>query len=112
MSRLNLDHQLYLIIKRHRLGAFSIERDVTSMNRAETIKAVAADPADVAAVIEFNAVEGTSRDATSDLAKEIADRAGDDCHPISAALYEFISDHAGIDCAHGLRVFDPNFAAA
>lgn len=109
---INLDSQFYVIFKRHRLGAYAVERDVANMNRADTIKEIAGDPQDVMAVIEFNAVEGTSRDATSDLAKDIADRAGDDGHPISPALRDLIETHAGCEHVRGLRVFDKTFAAA
>jgi len=109
---LNLDHQMYLIIKRHRLGAYSMERDVANMGRAKTIEDVASDPADLAAIIEFNAVEHTSRDATSDIMAEIASRAADSGQPISQALWDLISDTCGIDYAIGLKIADRTFAAA
>ncbi len=108
---MNLDHQLYIIMKRHKLGFFSVERDIADMGRARTIEALVAEPNDIAAVIEFNAVEHSSRDATSDLAAEIADRAGSDGHPISPELHEFISYFAGADYAQGLRIYDRSFAA-
>lgn len=110
-GKINLDHQLYIIVKRHKLGFYSVERDVADMRRARTIEAIIGDPDDVASVIEFNAVEGISRDATSDIMAEIAQKAGDDGHPISPELYELISDHAGADYSAGLRTYDRSFAA-
>ena len=36
---MNLDHQLYAIFRRHRLGTFMVERNVSDMGRAATIEA-------------------------------------------------------------------------
>ena len=108
---MTLDHQLYLIMKRHKLGFYSIERDVADMSRSKTIEAIVSDPSDIAAVIEFNAVEHSSRDATSDLAIEIADRTVDIGLPVSTALRDFIEAAAGLEWVRNLPVADLTFTA-
>jgi hypothetical protein len=69
---------------------------------------------DVERVIAFNPAEAWSRDATEDIAIEIARRIGraTACEPIARALRDFIETHAGADYARGLAVEDRTFNAA
>ncbi len=106
----------YLIVRRHKLGWFFLERDVAATNRHDTINEIVGDPTDVSMVIELeaeaNGEGGRWRDATSDLMAEIADRAASDGESISTELRDLIQTHAGMDHARGLRVHDRSFAAA
>lgn len=69
---LNLDRQLYLVITDHKSGAYIPEQNLCEMDRARVIKDIAeAQFTDVVAVIEFNPIERTSRDVTSDIMSEV-----------------------------------------
>ena len=109
------DATLHMIIARHRAGAFSAERDVDDLGLETTIADIMAGQiADVERVIAFNPAEAWSRDATEDIAIEIARRIGraKAGEPIAPALRDFIETHAGADFAHGLTVEERTFDAA
>jgi hypothetical protein len=104
-----------MIIARHRAGAFAAERDVDDLGLESTIADImAGQVADVERVIAFNPAEAWSRDATEDIAIEIARRIGraKSCEPIAPALRDFIETHAGLDFARGLAVDERTFDAA
>ena len=102
---------LHMIIARHRNGAFAAERDVGDLSRESTIAdIVAGQVEDVERVIAFNPAEPWSRDATEDIAIEIAHRTARD--PIQPALRDFIETNAGPDFARGLAVTKRAFSAA
>ena len=109
------DATLHMIIARHRAGAFSAERDVDDLGLETTIADIMAGQiADVERVIAFNPAEAWSRDATEDIAIEIARRIGRARagEPIAPALRDFIETHAGADYARGLAVDERTFSAA
>jgi hypothetical protein len=69
---INLDRQFYLVITDHKSGAYVPEQNVWEMDRAKVIKDIREGQYDdVVAVIEFNPVEHTSRDATSDILSSV-----------------------------------------
>jgi hypothetical protein len=108
-----LDLTLHMIIARHRNGAFAAERDVGDLGLESTIADIMAGQVeDVERVIAFNPTEAWSRDATEDIAIEIAHRVGQTTGPIQPALRDFIETHAGPDFARGLAVVERVFTAA
>jgi len=107
-----LDVTLYMIIARHRNGAFAAERSVSDLGLESTIGDImSGEVEDVERVIAFNPAEAWSRDATEDIAIEIARRIGP-AGPIHPALRDFIETHAGPDHARGLAVIERVFTAA
>jgi hypothetical protein len=106
-----LDATLHMIIARNGRAAFAAERNVSDLGLESTIADIMAGQVeDVERVIAFNPAEAWSRDATEDIAIEIANRIGHD--PIAPALRDFIETHAGLDYTRGLRVTERAFTAA
>jgi hypothetical protein len=68
---MNLDRQSFLIFEADRAGNIWIaEREWADMDKQTTLEDVASGQfSDLVSVIEFNAVEHTSRDVTEDFAK-------------------------------------------
>ena len=105
------DTTLHMIIARHRRGAYAAERDVGDLGREATIADIMnGQVEDVERVLAFNPAECWSRDATEDIAIEIANRIGNG--PIRAAVRDFIEAHAGLEYTRGLLVAEPTFSAA
>jgi len=100
-----------MIIARHSRGAYAAERDVADLGLEQTIADIMNGQVDdIERIIAFNPAECWSRDATEDIAIEIANRLGQ--RPIRPALRDFIEAHAGLDYTRGLAVADRTFSAA
>ena len=71
---MNLDRSFFAILCRNARADFLAERSLAdTTSRAETIADILnGQVEDVQRVIEFNPVEGTARDASEDIAREIA----------------------------------------
>ena len=105
------DATLHMIIARHRRGAYAAERDVGDLSLEATIAdIISGQVEDVERVIAFNPAECWSRDATEDIAIEIANRVGRES--VRAAVRDFIETHAGLDYARGLELAERTFDAA
>lgn len=87
-----------------KLGAAWVERDVNETDRATTIRDLIGMQIDrPLAVIEMNPDEGTSRDVSEDIAREIADWSSSKGEPLHPRLIDFIHDNAGGAWARGLK---------
>jgi hypothetical protein len=105
------DATLHMVIARHRQGAYAAERDVDDLGLEATIADIMSGQVeDVERIIAFNPAECWSRDATEDIAIEIANRVGQG--PIRASVRDFIEAHAGLDYTHGLAVAERTFSTA
>jgi len=90
------DTTLHMIIPRHRRGAYAAERDVGDLGREATIPDIMNGQVEgVERVIAFNPAECWSRDATEDVAIEIAHRVGNGS--IRAVVRDLSETHAGLD---------------
>jgi len=102
---LNLDRQLYLVISDHKSGAYIPEQNLCEMDRARVVKDISeAQYTDVVAVIEFNPVEHTSRDVTSEVMSEVLQHweyvRGED---FSMWMIETVEQHFGVRAANKYR---------
>ena len=102
---LNLDKTFHLVICNSRTGAYAAERDLCDLDRATTVKDIAEGQfgGDIAAIIEFNPVEGTSRDATEDIASAVMTRWAGNGEPLSDWKLNFVESHIGIQAALSFR---------
>lgn len=84
------------------LGTAWVERDPNDMDRETTIRDLMSMQIDKPLrVLEVDPAEGTSRDVSEDIAREIADRTQRD--PLHQPLIDFIHDHAGAALARELK---------
>jgi hypothetical protein len=96
---MNLDRSFFAILCRHDRADFLAERSLAdTTSRAETVHDILAGQVeDVWRVIEFNPVEGTARDASEDIAREIAEALTE---PVGRRdLRDFIEEHLGVGTA-------------
>src|SRR6266850_164040 len=97
------DATLHMIIARHGTTAYAAERVVDDLGLEATIADIMnGQVEDIERVIALNPAECWSRDATEDIAIEIANRVGQG--PIRASVRDFIEAHAGLDYTHGAGV--------
>jgi hypothetical protein len=92
-----LDRDVYLVLEDFgaRAGCTSRETDETETDLETVIRLILADDYAYPVRIEaFNATEGWSRDATSDVADAVAQRAIDTEIEVSAALQAFITKNS------------------
>jgi hypothetical protein len=105
------DTTLHMIIARNGKVAYAAERVVDDLGLEATIADIMSGQVDdIERVIAFNPAECWSRDATEDIAMEIANRIGQT--PIRPALRDFIEMHAGLDYTLGFAVAERTFSAA
>ena len=96
---MNLDLSFFAILCRNARVDFLAERSLAdTTSRAETIRDILTGQVeDVQRVIEFNPVEGTARDVSEDIAREIA---GLLAEPVGRRdLRDFLEDHLGVGTA-------------
>jgi hypothetical protein len=96
---MNLDRSFFAIVCRHGRDHFVAERRLgDACSRAETVRDILAGQVeDVERVIEFNPTEGTSRDVSEDIAREIAHLAGE---PVGRRdLRDFLETQLGVGTA-------------
>jgi hypothetical protein len=86
------------------IGAAWVERSVNETDRATTIRdLIDMQIENPLQIIEVDVKDGTSRDVTEDVAREIADWSGAKCEPLHQSLIDFIHDHAGSQLARELQ---------
>lgn len=96
------DHMTYIVIEATRFGrtTYIAERDVCDMDRATTIRDIADAQYDrLAQVIEINPVEGTCRDVTEDIAREVMTVFASQGEPLSRWQRDFVEQHVGMQAA-------------
>ncbi|HEY0570076.1 MAG TPA: hypothetical protein VGD16_00910 [Enterovirga sp.] len=96
---MNLDRSFFAILCRNARADFFAERSLPdTTSRAETIADILTGQVeDVQRVIEFNPVEGTARDASEDIAREIA---GLLTEPVGRRdLRDFLEEQLGVGTA-------------
>jgi hypothetical protein len=91
-----LDRDIYLVLEGFRSGAAWRETDEDRVDFARLIgDMLAGQYGQPLRVVAFNSVEGWSRDATEDVALELARRVDQEGREIPEALREFIETHIG-----------------
>jgi hypothetical protein len=91
-----LDRPIYLVLEEFRSGPAWRETDEGETDYGTVIGDLLAGQYDQPLrVVAFNPVEGWSRDASEDVALELARRVDDEGREISEALRDFIESHIG-----------------
>ncbi len=91
-----LDRDIYLVLEDFRSGAAWRETDEPDTDFHTVISDLLTGQYDQPLrVVAFNPAEGWSRDASEEVAQELARRAGEEGREISEALQEFIESHTG-----------------
>jgi hypothetical protein len=91
-----LDRDTYLVLEGFRSGAAWRETAEDRVDYATLISdMLGGQYGQPIRVVAFNPIEGWSRDATEDVALELARRVDEDGREISEALREFIEIHIG-----------------
>ena len=96
---MNLDRSFFAILCRNARADFFAERSLPdTTSRAETIADILTGQVeDVQRVIEFNPVEGTARDVSEDIAREVA---GLLTEPVGRRdLRDFLEEQLGVGTA-------------
>lgn len=96
---MNLDRSFFAVLCRHARTDFLAERSLAdATSRAETVRDILTGQVeDVWRVLEFNPVEGTARDASEDIAREIA---GLLAEPVGRRdLRDFLEEQLGVGTA-------------
>jgi hypothetical protein len=92
-----LDRDIYLVLEDFRNGAAWRETDETSTDFLTLISDLLTGQYDQPLrVVAFNPLEGWSRDASEEVAGELARRLAEGCREISEVLREFIENHTGL----------------
>jgi hypothetical protein len=99
---MQLDRMSYLIFEADRVGNIWIaERKWSDMDRRTTLDDVASlQFENLVSVIEFNSIEGTSRDVTEDMAKDVADIWAREGEPLTELQREYLEFHLGVSFAN------------
>jgi hypothetical protein len=105
-----LDRDIYLVLEDFRQGAAWRETDESATDFTTLINDLLTGQYDQPLrVVAFNPAEGWSRDASEEIAEELARRAGEEGREISEALQWFIESHIaraiGVQLALPLRGF-------
>ncbi|MCA6108080.1 hypothetical protein [Bradyrhizobium cenepequi] len=91
-----LDRDIYLVLEDFRSGPAWRETDEGETDYRTLIGDLLAGQYDEPLrVVAFNPVEGWSRDASEDVALDLARRVDEEGREISDALWEFIESHTG-----------------
>lgn len=95
------DHNTFLILCRARSGALYLaERDLADCDRQSTIQQIASGEfPDLVQVLEFNPVEGWSRDVTEDVAMEVSTRWADQGESLARWQRAFVEGFCGMRVA-------------
>ncbi|WP_441259893.1 hypothetical protein AB7008_28875 [Bradyrhizobium sp. 521_C7_N1_3] len=91
-----LDRDIYLVLEDFgaRAGCAWRETDEADTDFETILQLLSGQYAYPVRIVSFNPVEGWSRDATSDVADALAQRAADSDAEISSALQDFIAANA------------------
>lgn len=99
------DHMTYLVVCASRSGAaYIVEREVADCDKATTIKMIASGEFEgLAQVLECNPVEGTCRDVTADIARDVMTVWADGGEPLTRFQRDFVESHIGMSAAASFR---------
>jgi len=87
-----------------RIGQAWIERDAEATGKSALMHdLISMQIENPLQILEVEPTEGTSRDVTEDVARDLADWAGAKCEPLPHSLIDFIHDNAGDACARELQ---------
>jgi len=96
-----LPNPFYLVTVAHRAGAYTPERNLTDIGRAETIDDIATGQFEgVVQVIECDIAAGTSRDVTNEIAREVMTRWAIDGEPLTCDQIDFVEQCVSIGAAN------------
>lgn len=94
------DHMIYLIVVGHPSGDLIPERDVSDLDRATTIKDIAAGQyEDIKQVLRCNPVEHTCDDVTNEIAWAVSEVWAADGEKLDGWRSDFIEQTIGIQAA-------------
>jgi hypothetical protein len=98
------DRMIYLCSVAHQSGDYLPERDVADLDRASTIKDIATGQIDdLVQVIECNPVEGTCRDVTGDIARDVVNVWANEAEPLRDWQYTFVEMFVSKQAADSFR---------
>lgn len=102
-----LKKEFYTIVTEFRHSGLGTEsRIAEELNRDQTVQDIAEGMvSNVKAVIHCNVAEGTCKDVSAEVAREVACYADSHNEPISPDTREFIEANAGLDFARGLQMW-------
>lgn len=100
------DRSIFIVYLANETGLYTPERDLSDMDRRNTIEQIASGEwAGVAEIHEYNPAECWARDVTEDIAKAVSDIWADEGEPLNDHQREFVEAHLGVNFAN-------NFAQA
>jgi transcriptional regulator NrdR family protein len=98
------DRMIYFCTVATNSGDVVQERSVSDLDRASTVKDIAAGQIeDLVQVIECNVVEGTSRDVTSDIARDVMNIWANEAEPLADWQYVFVEMFVSKQAADSFR---------
>lgn len=98
------DRMVYLVICGHKSGPYIPERNIADMDRKSIVADIASGKIDdVLQVIEFNPIEGTSRDVTEDIAHDVMTVWADEGEPLLNWQFEFVEQFIGFRAANSFQ---------
>jgi hypothetical protein len=84
-------NEMYMVVSDYEYADYVVERDVSRMDRKNTISDVmSAQFGHIKKIIAFDLVAGKSRDATKDIAQAVADRCNENLSAPSLSVFNFI----------------------
>lgn len=102
-----LKNDFYTIVTNYRHGGLGTEgRIAEELDRQQTVQDIAEGMvSNVQAVIHCNVAEGTCKDVSPEIAREVADYASSNDEPITPDTRDFIEAAAGLVYARGLQTY-------
>lgn len=98
------DHMAYILIGRSISKTYVIDRYTEELDRETTVKDIAGGQYDqLIQVLEINPVEGTCRDVTEDIGREVMTLWADEGEPLCDWQLDFVENFCGMQAAAAFR---------
>jgi len=98
------DQMTYIAVCNSKTGNYVRERDVADTDRRTTVADIASgEIEDVVQILELNPVEGTCRDVTEDIARDVMTAWADDAEPLLCWQYEFVEQFVSMQAAQSFQ---------
>lgn len=98
------DQMTYIAVCSSKTGNYVRERDVADTDRKTTVADISSgEIEDVVQVLEVNPVEGTCRDVTEDIAREVMTAWANDAEPLLDWQFDFVEQFVSMQAAQSFR---------
>lgn len=98
------DRMTYLAICSSKSGTYVRERDVADTDRKTTVADIASgEIEDMVQVLELNPVEGTCRDVTEDIAREVMTVWANEAEPLLDRQFDFVEQFVSMQAAQSFQ---------